>query len=147
MVILFAVSCANNNPANPVSSSNNLGNTSGTVNKSNNNIKDDIIIEGGEPVKYKLNVTYIVENLDTVGRSEEKMDIYIDIYEDSNDILMRIPRGVAFHNVKKSNGKYEGTLKNSNGTYILSMTVSGGYITDFNLTIHGDMEKYYYKLQ
>lgn len=79
MVILFAVSCANNNPANPVSSSNNLGNTSGTVNKSNNNIKDDIIIEGGEPVKYKLNVTYIVENLDTVGKlaDQKKKWIYI----------------------------------------------------------------------
>ena len=164
MMILFAVSCAKNNPANPVSSSNNVGNTSGIVNNSNDNndnngntkdgnidnTKNDIpgdIIEDGEPVKYKLNVTHIVETLDKVGRTEEKIDIDIYIYEDIKAVFLHIPRGVAFHNVKISNGKYEGILENSNGTYILSMTVSGGYITDFNLTIHGDMEKYYYKLK
>ncbi|OEJ15826.1 hypothetical protein BFL38_10220 [Brachyspira hampsonii] len=169
IVILFAVSCAKNNPSNPTYAVSNTP-TGNEENKSADNvnsketsntdeensldnygektdlpINDNTVIDDGA-LEYKGKVEYTVETLDSSSfTNPEYIDIYVDIYNDEKMILIYTPNRFRFENVSITGSKYEGNMSDDNGTYTFSMTVNRDTITDFNFTILGKQERYYMK--
>ncbi|PCG20493.1 hypothetical protein [Brachyspira sp. G79] len=167
IMIIFAVSCTKNNPANPVNvSENNSRNTetketsssdnqknsdnnTGTSSENDNSAENTDTISHENHYNDKANVYKGIakHTIRTGGitTQPEDVEIYADIYEDENIVELYIPRRVLFENAKEENGKYNLTKTEDGKTYILSMTVSGDSISNFDLTIQGQGETVYIK--
>ncbi|WP_157154570.1 hypothetical protein [Brachyspira murdochii] len=163
IMIILVVSCTKNNPANPVNiSGNSSGNTeikdissSDNQKNSDNNTANDNSAKNSDTKSYENHYndrasvykgtakhTIRIENVTT---QPEDVEIYADIYEDENTIELYVPKRILFENAKKENGKYN-LMKTEDGkTYILSMTISGDSISNFDLTIQGQGETAYIK--
>ncbi|MEI0529601.1 hypothetical protein R4J00_13280 [Brachyspira intermedia] len=173
MMILFAVSCANNNPANPVQNNNETKNTENNANSgntssnsgntsSNDNGSDNegtgINNNGDKPTIEALNG--IVEYKEYKGKAqlttkgldgrpltdpEDIGNIYVDIYEKEKAALVQVNGIFSFKDIKLDNAKHTYYSSNEKGDYILTMTVRDDSITDFQIIIYfkGDNYRYY----
>ncbi|MEI0446509.1 hypothetical protein R4J03_05545 [Brachyspira intermedia] len=173
MMILFAVSCANNNPANPVQNNNEAKNTENNANSgntssnsgntsSNDNGSDNegtgINNNGDKPTIEALNG--IVEYKEYKGKAqlttkgldgrpltdpEDIGNIYVDIYEKEKAALVQVNGIFSFKDIKLDNAKHTYYSSNEKGDYILTMTVRDDSITDFQIIIYfkGDNYRYY----
>lgn len=173
MIILFAVSCANNNPANPVQNNNETKNTENNANSgntssnsgntsSNDNGSDNegtgINNNGDKPTIEALNG--IVEYKEYKGKAqlttkgldgrpltdpEDIGNIYVDIYEKEKAALVQVNGIFSFKDIKLDNAKHTYYSSNEKGDYILTMTVRDDSITDFQIIIYfkGDNYRYY----
>ncbi|MEI0594116.1 hypothetical protein R4K52_10235 [Brachyspira pilosicoli] len=165
MIILFAVSCANNNPANPVQNNNetkntennaNSGNTSGnsgnTSSNNNggteiNNYGDKISIDSLDGIveyggKGQLNIK-LLDGIHAVG--PEDIQVYVDIYEEDKIASVHARGLFNFDNIKLDNNKNTYYSSDYKGNYTLTMRFGKDSITDFQVIIHfnGDNYKYY----
>lgn len=165
MIILFAVSCANNNPANPVQNNNetkntennaNSGNTSGnsgnTSSNNNggteiNNHGDKISIDSLDGIveyggKGQLNIK-LLDGIHAVG--PEDIQVYVDIYEEDKIASVHARGLFNFDNIKLDNNKNTYYSSDYKGNYTLTMRFGKDSITDFQVIIHfnGDNYKYY----
>lgn len=165
MIILFAVSCANNNPANPVQNNNetkntennaNSGNTSGnsgnTSSNNNggteiNNHGDKISIDSLDGIveyggKVQLNIK-LLDGIHAVG--PEDIQVYVDIYEEDKIASVHARGLFNFDNIKLDNNKNTYYSSDYKGNYTLTMRFGKDSITDFQVIIHfnGDNYKYY----
>ena len=165
MIILFAVSCANNNPANPVQNNNetkntennaNSGNTSGNSGNtsSNNNGGTEINNHGDKPTiealdgiaeyggKGQLNIK-LLDGIHAVG--PEDIQVYVDIYEEDKIASVHARGLFNFDNIKLDNNKNTYYSSDYKGNYTLTMRFGKDSITDFQVIIHfnGDNYKYY----
>lgn len=165
MIILFAVSCANNNPANPVQNNNetkntennaNSGNTSGnsgnTSSNNNggteiNNYGDKISIDSLDGIveyggKGQLNIK-LLDGIHAVG--PEDIQVYVDIYEEDKIASVHARGLFNFDNIKLDNNKNTYYSSDYKGNYTLTMKFGKDSITDFQVIIHfnGDNYKYY----
>lgn len=165
MIILFAVSCANNNPANPVQNNNetkntennaNSGNTSGnsgnTSSNNNggteiNNYGDKISIDSLDGIveyggKGQLNIK-LLDGIHAVG--PEDIQVYVDIYEEDKIASVHARGLFNFDNIKLDNNKNTYYSSDYKGNYTLRMRFGKDSITDFQVIIHfnGDNYKYY----
>ena len=165
MIILFAVSCANNNPANPVQNNNetkntennaNSGNTSGNSGNtsSNNNEGTEINNHGDKPTiealdgiveyggKGQLNIK-LLDGIHAVG--PEDIQVYVDIYEEDKIASVHARGLFNFDNIKLDNNKNTYYSSDYKGNYTLTMRFGKDSITDFQVIIHfnGDNYKYY----
>ena len=135
IIIIFAVSCTKNNPANPVNVS---GNNSSDTETKDTSSSDDSKNNNTGTAKHTINTKGIITQ-------PEDIEIYADIYEDENIVELYIPRRIFFENARKENGNYNLTKTEDGKTYILSMTVSGDSINNLDLTIQGQGETVYIK--
>lgn len=165
MIILFAVLCANNNPANPVQNNNetkntennaNSGNTSGnsgnTSSNNNggteiNNYGDKISIDSLDGIveyggKGQLNIK-LLDGIHAVG--PEDIQVYVDIYEEDKIASVHARGLFNFDNIKLDNNKNTYYSSDYKGNYTLTMRFGKDSITDFQVIIHfnGDNYKYY----
>lgn len=165
MIILFAVSCANNNPANPVQNNNetkntennaNSGNTSGnsgnTSSNNNggteiNNYGDKISIDSLDGIveyggKGQLNIK-LLDGIHAVG--PEDIQVYVDIYKEDKIASVHARGLFNFDNIKLDNNKNTYYSSDYKGNYTLTMRFGKDSITDFQVIIHfnGDNYKYY----
>ena len=165
MIILFDVSCANNNPANPVQNNNetkntennaNSGNTSGnsgnTSSNNNggteiNNYGDKISIDSLDGIveyggKGQLNIK-LLDGIHAVG--PEDIQVYVDIYEEDKIASVHARGLFNFDNIKLDNNKNTYYSSDYKGNYTLTMRFGKDSITDFQVIIHfnGDNYKYY----
>ena len=165
MIILFTVSCANNNPANPVQNNNetkntennaNSGNTSGnsgnTSSNNNggteiNNYGDKISIDSLDGIveyggKGQLNIK-LLDGIHAVG--PEDIQVYVDIYEEDKIASVHARGLFNFDNIKLDNNKNTYYSSDYKGNYTLTMRFGKDSITDFQVIIHfnGDNYKYY----
>lgn len=165
MMILFAVSCANNNPANPVQNNNetkntennansgntssNSGNTSSSDNEgtgiNNNGDKPTIealngIVEYGG--KGQLNIK-LLDGIHAVG--PEDIQVYVDIYEEDKIASVHARGLFNFDNIKLDNNKNTYYSSDYKGNYTLTMRFGKDSITDFQIIIYfkGDNYRYY----
>ena len=127
MMILFAVSCANNNPANPVQNNNETKNTENNANSGNtssnsgntssnnnggteiNNYGDKISIDSLDGIveyggKGQLNIK-LLDGIHAVG--PEDIQVYVDIYEEDKIASVHARGLFNFDNIKlDNNGQY-----------------------------------------
>ena len=169
MIILFAVSCANNNPANPVQNNNETKNTENNANSgntssnsgntsSNDNGSDNegtgINNNGDKPTIEALNgiVEYggkgqlnikLLDGIHAVG--PEDIQVYVDIYEEDKIASVHARGLFNFDNIKLDNNKNTYYSSDYKGNYTLTMRFGKDSITDFQVIIHfnGDNYKYY----
>lgn len=169
MMILFAVSCANNNPANPVQNNNETKNTENNANSgntssnsgntsSNDNGSDNegtgINNNGDKPTIEALNgiVEYggkgqlnikLLDGIHAVG--PEDIQVYVDIYEEDKIASVQARGLFNFDNIKLDNNKNTYYSSDYKGYYTLTMTVRDDSITDFQIIIYfkGDNYRYY----
>ena len=158
MIILFAVSCANNNPANPVQNNNetkntennaNSGNTSGnsgnTSSNNNggteiNNYGDKISIDSLDGIveyggKGQLNIK-LLDGIHAVG--PEDIQVYVDIYEEDKIVAKKL-NDIAINYIKAKkyddlNEEISINIKNDDKTYnelLESLFPSRGTTTSF----------------
>lgn len=165
MIILFAVSCANNNPANPVQNNNetkntennaNSGNTSGNSGNtsSNNNGGTEINNHGDKPTiealdgiaEYGGKAQLSIKGLDGIPlEGPEDIQVYVDIYEEDKIASVHARGLFNFDNIKLDNNKNTYYSSDYKGNYTLTMKFGKDSITDFQVIIHfnGDNYKYY----
>lgn len=164
MIILFAVSCANNNPANPVQNNNetkntennaNSGNTSGNSgNTSSNNGGTEINNHGDKPTiealdgiaEYGGKAQLSIKGLDGIPlECPEDIQIYVDIYQEDKIASVHARGLFNFDNIKLDNNKNTYYSSDYKGNYTLTMRFGKDSITDFQVIIHfnGDNYKYY----
>ena len=169
MIILFAVSCANNNPANPVQNNNETKNTENNANSgntssnsgntsSNDNGSDNegtgINNNGDKPTIEALNgiVEYggkgqlnikLLDGIHAVG--PEDIQVYVDIYEEDKIASVHARGLFNFDNIKLDNNKNTYYSSDYKGNYTLRMRFGKDSITDFQVIIYfnGDNYKYY----
>lgn len=165
MMILFAVSCANNNPANPVQNNNETKNTENNANSGNtssnsgntssnnnggteiNNYGDKISIDSLDGIveyggKGQLNIK-LLDGIHAVG--PEDIQVYVDIYEEDKIASVHARGLFNFDNIKLDNNKNTYYSSDYKGNYTLTMRFGKDSITDFQIIIHfnGDNYKYY----
>lgn len=165
MIILFAVSCANNNPANPVQNNNETKNTENNANSGNtssnsgntssnnnggteiNNYGDKISIDSLDGIveyggKGQLNIK-LLDGIHVVG--PEDIQIYVDIYQEDKIASVHARGLFNFDNIKLDNNKNTYYSSDYKGNYTLTMRFGKDSITDFQVIIHfnGDNYKYY----
>ena len=164
-MILFAVSCANNNPANPVQNNNETKNTENNANSGNtssnsgntssnnnggteiNNYGDKISIDSLDGIveyggKGQLNIK-LLDGIHAVG--PEDIQVYVDIYEEDKIASVHARGLFNFDNIKLDNNKNTYYSSDYKGNYTLTMRFGKDSITDFQIIIHfnGDNYKYY----
>ncbi|KLI58442.1 hypothetical protein [Brachyspira hyodysenteriae] len=142
ILILFAVSCAKNNPSNPIQNNNKSNSIIGY------NYGDKISIESLDGIveyggKGQLNIKWL-DGIHAVG--PEDIQVYVDIYEEAK--IARVYAGGLFNfdNIKLDNNKNTYYLSDDKGNYTLTMRFGKDSITDFQVIIYfnGDDCKYYF---
>ena len=164
MIILFAVSCANNNPANPVQNNNetkntennaNSGNTSGNSGNtsSNNNGGTEINNHGDKPtiealdgiVEYGGKAQLSIKGLDGIPlEGPEDIQIYVDIYQEEKIASVHIRNIFNFDNIQLDNAEHTYYTIDDRGDYTLTMKVGDDSIKDFKIIILFKGENYRY---
>ncbi len=164
MIILFAVSCANNNPANPVQNNNetkktennaNSGNTSGNSGNtsSNNNGGTEINNHGDKPTiealdgiaEYGGKAQLSIKGLDGIPlEGPEDIQIYVDIYQEEKIASVHIRNIFNFDNIQLDNAEYTYYTIDDRGDYTLTMKVGDDSIKDFKIIILFKGENYRY---
>lgn len=148
MMILFAVSCAKNNPANPVSNTSaNNGNTA-VNNNDHTKYNTPVYVDDGS-IEYVGNTICTTKSLDgkRLGKPENVNNVYIDIYPKDKTARVTTKDIFDFKDIKFDNAKNTYHSSDMKGKYTLTMKIENDSITDFQLIIHnnGEEEKYYYE--
>lgn len=150
ILILFAVSCAKNNPSNPIQNNNKSNSIIGYNNGENwkiNNYGDKVSIDSLDGIveyggKGQLNIKWL-DGIHAEG--PEDIQVYVDIYEE--DKIARVHAGGLFNfdNIKLDNNKNTYYSSDDKGNYTLTMRFGKDSITDFQVIIYfnGDNYKYY----
>ncbi|TVL62598.1 hypothetical protein A9X75_03900 [Brachyspira hyodysenteriae] len=146
MVILFAVSCAKNNPSNPIQNNNKSDSLIGYNNGKIDNYGDKVSIESLDGIseyggKAQLNIKW----LDGVhAEGPEDIQIYVDIYEAEKVASVHIRDIFNFDDIKLDNAQHTYHSVDDRGDYSLTMTVRDDSITDFKIIILFKGENYRY---
>ncbi|MDA0080799.1 hypothetical protein [Brachyspira hyodysenteriae] len=146
MVILFAVSCAKNNPSNPIQNNNKSDSLIGYNNGKIDNYGDKVSIESLDGIseyggKAQLNIKW----LDGVhAEGPEDIQIYVDIYEAEKVASVHIRDIFSFDDIKLDNAQHTYHSVDDRGDYSLTMTVRDDSITDFKIIILFKGENYRY---
>ncbi|KLI44953.1 hypothetical protein SZ52_00020 [Brachyspira hyodysenteriae] len=150
ILILFAVSCAKNNPSNPIQNNNKSNSIIGYNNGENgkiNNYGDKISIESLDGIlEYGGKAQLSIKWLDGIPvKGSEDIQIYIDIYEEEKIARVHVRGLFNFDNIKLDNAKHTYYSSDDKGNYTLTMKFGKDSITDIQVIIHfnGDNYKYY----
>ncbi|MDA0080800.1 hypothetical protein [Brachyspira hyodysenteriae] len=150
MVILFAISCAKNNPSNPIQNNNKRNSLIGYNNGKIDNYGDKVSIDQLDGIlEYGGKAFLTTKSLDGIDLPDpegpEQINIYVDIYEQEKIAIVHIRDLFNFDDIKLDNNKNTYYSSDDKGNYTLTMKFGKDSITDFQLTVlfKGDNYKSY----